>query len=132
MVAEEGLMPVKQHDIPSGQLGGSLPQVKNPESPSRNSSNLTKYLILRELVKQDGHGGIPSSALAKILGLSLCNVEHRLAHYAEFELVTRLGKIKRKEGGRPFYLWGITILGKERLNYFENKIQQGRDVGYKK
>jgi len=131
MVTEEGLMPAKQHSIPSSELGGSLPKVKNPESLSRNSSNLTKYLVLRELTRLDGHGGVPSSALAKRLGLNLTNVETRLKHYAEFELVTRLGKIKRREGGRPFYLWGITTLGKERLNYFESKIQRGQDVGYR-
>jgi len=132
MAMEKGLMPTKQQGIPSSELGGSSPKVKNPESPSRNTSNLTKFLILRELTKLDGHGGVPSSILAKRLDLKVTNVETRLAHYAEFGLVTRLHRIKRREGGRPFYLWGITTLGKERLNYFESKIQQGLDVGYKK
>lgn len=125
IVTEEGLMPHKQLSVSSVELPSSSPQLKNPAKAPPNPYNLTKYLILRELTKLNGHGGVPTSILCKRLELGATNVDTLLKKYARFGLVCCTGRIKRKEGGRPFGLWQITDLGKERFYHLEKKITSG-------
>ena len=125
MVAEEGLMPAKQLPVSRLEEPSSSALLKNPAKAPPNIYNLSKYLILRELTRLSGQGGVPTSILCKRLELGATNVDTLLKKYARFGLVSCVGRIKRKEGGRPFGLWQITDLGKERFYYLEKKIASG-------
>lgn len=105
-------------------------QLKNPENALRSSSNLSKYLILRELVALDD--GVPSFVIADKLGVSEKLVATLLGNYRKWGLVEVVGVVKRPEGGRPFFLWRITDKGRDRFYYFHDKIMQGAEIGHRR